>query len=128
LTEDLTKARRDGVAVDDLSTDSIKAVFNLVNEGTVVKESVVDMLVYLAKNPSHSVDLAISKLGLEMMDSDEVKKLVEEIVSEKSDMVKERGMKAMGPLMGIIMGKVRGKASPQQVNKLLNAAIRALIE
>ena len=43
-------------------------------------------------------------------------------------LVKERGMKAMGPLMGVIMGKARGKASPQQVNKLLNAAIRAIIE
>ena len=63
-----------------------------------------------------------------MMSEDEVRKLVEDTVAEKADMIKERGMKAMGPLMGIIMGKVRGKTSPQQVNKLLNAAIRALIE
>ena len=59
---------------------------------------------------------------------DEVKQLVESTVAEKEAIVKERGLKAMGPLMGIIMGKVKGKASPQQVNKLLNAAIRALIE
>jgi Asp-tRNA(Asn)/Glu-tRNA(Gln) amidotransferase B subunit len=37
-------------------------------------------------------------------------------------------MKAMGPLMGVIMGTARGKASPQQVNKLLIAAIRVIIE
>ena len=128
LTEDLTKVRRDGVPVDNLTQDAIKDTFNLVNEGTVVKESVVDILVYLAKNPSHGVAQAVKRQGLEMMDDDEVKKLVESTVAEKEAMVKERGMKSMGPLMGIIMGKVRGKASPQQVNKLLNAAIRALIE
>ncbi len=128
LTEDLTKVRRDGIPVDELTSEVIKNVFKLVKDGTIVKESVVDMLTYLAKNPSHGVDQAISKLGLEMMGTDEVKQIVEAIVADKSDMVKERGMKAMGPLMGIIMGKVRGKASPQEVNKLLNAAIRALIE
>lgn len=128
LTEDLTKVRRDGVPVENLTNDSIKDVFSLVKDGTVVKESAVDMLVYLAKNPSHDVNQAVSKLGLEMLSDDDVKALVETTVAEKSCMVKERGMKAMGPLMGIIMGKVRGKASPQQVNKLLNAAIRDLIE
>lgn len=128
LTEDLTKVRRDGVPVDNLTPDAIKDTFALVKEGTVVKESVVDILVYLAKNPSHGVDQAVKMLGLEMMGDDEVKALVESTVAEKEAMVKECGMKAMGPLMGIIMGKVRGKASPQQVNKLLNAVIRALIE
>ena len=128
LTEDLTKVRRDGVPVEELSSDAIKNVFKLVKDGTVVKESVIDMLVYLAKNPSHDTKQAISKLGLEMMDSDEVKSIIEATVAEKADMVKDRGMKSMGPLMGIIMGKVRGKASPQEVNKLLSASIRALIE
>lgn len=128
LTEDLTKVRRDGVPVENLTAEGIKDVFKLVKDGSVVKESAVDMLVYLAKNPGQGVQQAVTKLGLEMMGEDEVKKLVKETVAEKSDMVQERGMKAMGPLMGIIMGKVRGKASPQQVNKLLNDAIRALIE
>jgi glutamyl-tRNA(Gln) amidotransferase subunit E len=100
----------------------------LVKDGSVVKESAIDMLTYLAMNPTHDVNQAISKLGLEMMREEDVKTLVEETVEEKSDMVKERGMNAMGPLMGIIMGKVKGKASPQQVNKLLNDAIRAIIE
>ncbi len=128
LTEDLTKIRRDGVPVDALTEDAIRDTFMLVKKGDVVKESVVDMLVYLAENPTHGVEQAVQKLGLEMMSEDDVKALVDATVAEKSDMVKERGMRAMGPLMGIIMGKLQGKASPQQVNKLLNAAIREVIE
>jgi len=93
-----------------------------------VKESIPGMLTYLAKNPTHSAERAIKELGLELMSDEDVKKLVESTVKEREELVKERGMKAMGPLMGVIMGKARGKTSPQQVNKLLNAAIRAIIE
>jgi len=128
LTEDLTKLRRDGVPTEDLSQDAIKGTFMLVKDGTTVKESIPDMLAYLSKNPTHNAVRAIKELGLEMMSDEEVKQLVESAVKEREDLVKERGMKAMGPLMGVIMGKARGKASPQQVNKLLNAAIRAIIE
>jgi glutamyl-tRNA(Gln) amidotransferase subunit E len=128
LTEDLTKLRRDGVPTDDLSQDAIKGTFMLVKDGTTVKESISDMLAYLAKNPIHDAKRAITELGLEMMSDEEIKHLVESAVKEREDLVKDRGMKAMGPLMGVIMGKARGKASPQQVNKLLNAAIRAIIE
>jgi len=128
LTEDLTKLRRDGVPTDDLSQDAIRGTFMLVKDGTTVKESIPGMLTYLAKNPTHSAERAIKELGLELMSDEDVKKLVESTVKEREELVKERGMKAMGPLMGVIMGKARGKTSPQQVNKLLNAAIRAIIE
>ena len=128
LTEDLTKLRRDGVPTEDLSQNAIRETFMLVKDGTTVKESIPDMLTYLAKNPTHDAEKTIKELGLEMMSDDEVKHLVESAVKEREALVKEKGMKAMGPLMGVIMGKARGKASPQQVNKLLNTAIRAIIE
>ncbi|MBT6605037.1 Glu-tRNA(Gln) amidotransferase subunit GatE [Candidatus Bathyarchaeota archaeon] len=128
LTEDLTKLRRDGVPTEDLSQNAIRETFMLVKDGTTVKESIPDMLTYLAKNPTHDAEKTIKELGLEMMSDEEVKHLVESTVKEREALVKEKGMKAMGPLMGVIMGKARGKASPQQVNKLLNTAIRAIIE
>ena len=128
LTEDLTKLRRDSIPTDALSQDAFRETFMLVKDGTTVKESIPDMLTYLAKNPTHNAERAIKELGLEMMTDEDVKKLVESAVKEREGLVRERGMKAMGPLMGVIMGKARGKASPQQVNKLLNAAIRAIIE
>ena len=128
LTEDLTSMRRDGVPVENLNAESIRGTFSLVKLGTTVKETIPDILAYLAKNPSRKPIMAIRDLGLEMMSDEEVKQLVESVVKEREGLVKERGMKSMGPLMGVIMGKARGKASPQQVNKLLNAAIRAIIE
>jgi glutamyl-tRNA(Gln) amidotransferase subunit E len=50
------------------------------------------------------------------------------VVKDGSDLIAERGMASMGPLMGAAMSKVRGKAQPQLVQKLLLEAIKAKLE
>jgi glutamyl-tRNA(Gln) amidotransferase subunit E len=125
LTEDLTKLRRDGVPVEELTDAAITDVFTLVNEGVTVKESIPDMMQYLAEHPEQTAKQAIGKLGLEMMSEAQLKSIVDEVVAGGSDLIKERGMGAMGPLMGAAMSKVRGKAQPQAVQKLLQTAIKA---
>ncbi|MCJ7732658.1 Glu-tRNA(Gln) amidotransferase subunit GatE, partial [Candidatus Bathyarchaeota archaeon] len=125
LTEDLTKLRRDGVPIEELTDGSITEVFMLVEKGVTVKESIPELLQYIAGHPEHSAKQALGKLGLEMLDEDQVKAIIGEVVKDGSELIKERGMGAMGPLMGAAMGKVRGKAQPQLVQKLLQEAIKA---
>ncbi len=125
LTEDLTKLRRDGVPVEELSDASITDVFMLVESGKTVKESIPELLQYLAEHPESSSDEAMDKLGLAMLGEDELKKIIDEVVQNGLDLVEERGMSSMGPLMGAAMSKVRGKAQPQLVQKLLQSAIKA---
>ena len=49
------------------------------------------------------------------------------IVAERLDFVKERGMGAMGPLMGVVM-QAAGGADGKEVSALLRAAIQAVLE
>lgn len=42
-------------------------------------------------------------------------------------MIKERGERAIGPLMGLVMKEVRGRADGKIVNDLLRAAIQTHI-
>ncbi|MFH1179614.1 MAG: Glu-tRNA(Gln) amidotransferase subunit GatE [Candidatus Bathyarchaeota archaeon] len=125
LTEDLTKLRRDGVPIEELTDGSITEVFMLVEKSVTVKESIPELLQYIAGHPEHSAEQALGKLGLEMLDEDQVKAFIGDVVKDGSELIKERGMGAMGPLMGAAMGKVRGKAQPQLVQKLLQEAIKA---
>jgi glutamyl-tRNA(Gln) amidotransferase subunit E len=125
LTEDLTKLRRDGVPVEELTDEAITGVFMLVEEGFTVKESIPELLQYLAEHHEQSAKQAMGKLGLELLNEDELKSIIDEVVEGGSDLIKERGMSAMGPLMGAAMGKVRGKAQPQVVQRLLLEAIKA---
>lgn len=124
LTEDLTKLRRDGVSIDELSDEAISDVFTLVDKGTTVKESIPELLQYLAEHSEHSAREALGKLGLEMLEEEQLKAIIDDVVKNGSGLIAERGMAAMGPLMGAAMGKVRGKAQPQLVQKLLLEAIK----
>ena len=53
--------------------------------------------------------------------------VINAIVAERLDFVKERGMGAMGPLMGVVM-QVAGGADGKEVSALLRAAIQAAME
>ena len=70
---------------------------------------------------------AIKKLGLEAVDAGEAAAIIEGIVNERADFVKEKGMGAIGGLMGPVMGALRGKIDGKQANQLLTEAIRKLL-
>ena len=53
--------------------------------------------------------------------------VIQGIVNERLDFVKERGMGAMGPLMGVVM-QAAGGADGKEVSALLRAAIQAVLE
>ncbi|MFC1803433.1 Glu-tRNA(Gln) amidotransferase subunit GatE [Thermoproteota archaeon] len=128
LTEDLTKLRRDGFPIEELTDVAITETFKLVNDGVTFKESIPKLLACLAEHPEHSAIQALCKLGLEILSDDELDKLVADTVANGLELIKERGMGAIGPLMGSIMSKVRGKAQPQQIQKLLQIAIEAELD
>ena len=53
--------------------------------------------------------------------------IVDNIVAERIDFIKERGMGAMGPLMGVVMQAAAG-ADGKQVSALLREAIQKVTE
>ncbi|MFH2109818.1 MAG: Glu-tRNA(Gln) amidotransferase subunit GatE [Candidatus Bathyarchaeota archaeon] len=124
LTEDLTRLRRDGVPVEALTDDAIRGSFALVKEGSTAKEALPDVLTWLAKHPGSGARDALKALGLEAMSLSELEALIGAVVEERAGLVAERGMGAMGPLMGVVMGQVRGRAQPRDVQRLLQAALK----
>lgn len=124
LTEDLTRLRRDGVPIEGLTDEALRDAFTLIKSGEATKESLPEVLTWLAEHPGSSAAEALSGLGLGMLAADELAELVNAIVEEKADLVAERGMRAMGPLMGVVMGQVRGRAKPQDVQRLLQSALK----
>ena len=51
-----------------------------------------------------------------------------EVLSNRSDFVKERGMGAVGPLMGMVMQSLGGSADGKLVSKILRDRISEMIE
>lgn len=66
------------------------------------------------------------ELGIVPADSGAVEEVVARIIAERADFVAERGMGAMGPLMGVVLKELGGGADGKAVSDALKDAIMKL--
>lgn len=124
LTETLKALKRDGVRVDRISESQIKEIFKHVGSGSLMKESISDVVICLSKNGGKTVQDAITALGLKAVSGDELETLVSKVLSENRNLMKERGEAGFGIIMGILMKDLRGKVDAAQVSKVLKEKLK----
>ena len=123
LAYTLKELRRDGNDVSKLDTEVLKETFLLVEEGKIAKEAVIDVLVGLCQE-NDSAEQTAKRLNLIMLSEEDVEIIIDVLISENIKIIEERGMGAMGALMGKSMQKLQGKADGKLVNKLLSDKIQ----
>ncbi len=123
LTESLKSLQREQVPVENLQEEHLKQVFDLVAKGATAKESVVDLLKWLASHPELDASHAIKELGLGMLAREDLEGIITKVLAENQSLVNENRSKALGKIMNLVMGEVRGKADPKMVNDLLRARL-----
>ncbi len=128
LLQTLVSLRRDGVEVDYIEESHLKAILKAVQLGEIPRDVIPELLSTVAsKKGSVSIDELIGEVKASQMSDDELRSIIQDIVSERTDFVKERGMGSIGPLMGVIMGKIGGKADGKRVSSILKEVIGKLI-
>ena len=60
-------------------------------------------------------------------DTSSIEDAVDAVISERADFIEERGMGAVGPLMGMVMQKLGGSADGKAVSKVLRDRINEII-
>jgi Glu-tRNA(Gln) amidotransferase subunit E-like FAD-binding protein len=128
LTETLKALKRDKINVDAISEAQIKETFSRVSSGELMKESLADVAVWLSKNENRSVQEAIDALGLKTVSNEELNMLVEKVIRENHDVIRERGEGSFGVLMGMIMKDLRGKADVAQVSRVLRERMQEALK
>lgn len=123
LTETLKSLRREGVETAKVSNLQIAEAFSLVDSGVVAKESVPEILVWLAEHEGAGPEEAVEGLGIRMLTTEELVNVIERAVMENLDLVLEKRGSALGRLMGFVMRDVRGRADSKEVNRLLRKKI-----
>jgi glutamyl-tRNA(Gln) amidotransferase subunit E len=63
-----------------------------------------------------------------MLSERELQAIVDDVVQSRLEFVKEKGVGAVGPLMGVVMKKVRGKADGKLVNQVLRENILSVLQ
>lgn len=125
LTNTYSELDHEGVVTADIQDVAIMEIFRMLAHNKFAKEALPDIIREVSKGTDPSA--AVSKLGLEAVEEDEAAKIVAAIVKEREDFVRNRGMEAIGPLMGPVMAALRGKIDGKAANDILVKEISKLI-
>jgi glutamyl-tRNA(Gln) amidotransferase subunit E len=123
LTESLRSLAREKVPVENLQETHLKNVFDLVAKGKTAKESVVEILKYLASNPASSAEEAITKLNLGMMSQADLTAVISKVLDSNRSVFQENPSRALGKMMNLVMAEVRGRADPRIVTEMLRTKL-----
>lgn len=121
-----SELKKEGFPIDNLTEEHFLQVFELLNHNKIAKEGIPEVLKILCKNPELTAEKAASKIGLQsLVDTKNIEKIIEDVVQSRVDFIKERGVGAVGPLMGVVMKQLRGKADGKLVSAMLKERIEA---
>ena len=123
LLNTFTEMEREGINISMISENDVTEVFRMLKASEFSKEALPSVFREVAKGTSPKK--AAGSFG--SMGDDEAVQIIRKIVQERKEFVKEKGMAAVGPLMGPVMEKVRGKVDGQRVSSILTEEIKKII-
>jgi len=119
LTEDLVSLERDGYDTSILTEDVLFYLFMQLNHSRISKESVPIIIEKLLKKEVDDVEEVIRSFGTDSLTEEFVDDTISRIISENKKVISEKGLDAVGLLMGRCMEILRGKIDGEKVNKKL---------
>ncbi len=130
LVNTLTKLRRESGLTHEFDIDKVEPhhhveVFKLFVSGGAAKEVIPDLLIGIAQHPEMTVEDVAKNMGLGQKRIEDIERYVENIIDQRIDFVKERGLGAVGPLMGEVMKELRGSVDGKVLSALLKEKIEA---
>ena len=119
LTEDLVSLERDGYDTSILTEDVLFYLFMQLNYSRISKESVPIIFEKLLKKEVDDVEEVIRSFGTDSLTEEFVDDTISRIINENKKVISEKGLDAVGLLMGRCMEILRGKIDGEKVNKKL---------
>jgi glutamyl-tRNA(Gln) amidotransferase subunit E len=125
LTESLKALKRDGVEVEKLTENQITGIFRLVGSEKTAKEAIPEIVTWLSKHEDAEPSDAVKALGLATISKEELESIIDGFIEKNETLIKEKGDKAFGALMGAVMKEFRGKVNAEIVNITLKEKLQA---
>ncbi len=123
LLETTKALRREGKTVENIDENFYINLFTLLKNKEISKEAVEEFMSLKAESPELSIKQIKENLKLGSITEEDLKQVIIQIVNSNIKLIKEKEMRAKGPLMGEVMKKVRGKIDGAVVSRELNSAI-----
>jgi len=104
-----TALRRDGKEIDNIKESDFEEIFMYLKNKEISKEAIEEIMIMKADHPELTIIEIKERLKLESISLEELLKIIDDVIDTNIEIVKQKGMRAIGPLMGEVMKKVRGK-------------------
>ncbi|MFX0069710.1 MAG: Glu-tRNA(Gln) amidotransferase subunit GatE [Candidatus Hermodarchaeota archaeon] len=128
LLETSTALRRDGKNIDNIKDSDYVEIFTLLKNKEIGKEAIEEFMIMKADKPDLTIEQIKNELKIEKVSPEELKQLVSKIITKNLNIIKEKEMRAMGPLMGEVMKEVRGKIDGKIVSNELKSQIQTKLK
>lgn len=125
LTQTLTAISREGVDVNNITKSHLLDIFEALKSKQIAKEAIPDFLNHLGTDPTKSLTKIIAEFGY--MSQEELDKFIITLLKRSQKLVKERGMDAFSPLMGLVMKEARGKVDGKIISERLQKHLKEQI-
>jgi len=119
LLDTLKQLEREKVDVKKLGEKELEEVLIAEKTGVVSKDVLLQVLKAKSESPTTTVKEIVKSLGMEKVDSSELEAAVKKVIVANEKIVKEKGLRALGALMGDVMKEMKGKASGKDVSEML---------
>ncbi|OUJ19185.1 Archaeal Glu-tRNAGln amidotransferase subunit E, GatE [Methanonatronarchaeum thermophilum] len=124
LTGTLQELESEGYNTNKITKKHFKQTFQLLENQEISKEVIPDILKTITKNPELTAEQAVQKTGKTTIDTEQARKTIQEIANQKEEFIQERGMGALGPLMGIVMQKLDKRIDGETASEILKEEIQ----
>ena len=118
------KGLKKEVPIENITEEHIREAFQLYLDGKIAKEAFEEIFKELAKNPEKTAREVAEERGLTLLSEEEVERIIDEVIQANIEVIKAKGMGAMGMIMGRAMAKLRGRADGKLVSSLVRRKIQ----
>ena len=123
----LKEQEREGIKVEDISTEHLKKMFKYVADGKMAKEAIPQATAAFAKSPEEKFKIIITNLDISSFGEKEITEIVQKIIKDREAFIREKGLASVGPLMGPVMKEVRGRVDGKLANDILRREIERFL-
>ncbi|NJF24373.1 Glu-tRNA(Gln) amidotransferase subunit GatE [Thermococcus sp. Bubb.Bath] len=120
------KGLKKEVPIEKVTDEHIREAFELYLEGKIAKEAFEEIFKELALHPEKSAKQVAEEKGLTLLSEEDVERIIAEVIHQNIDVIKAKGMGAMGMIMGRAMAKLRGRADGKLVNQIVRKKIQEI--
>ena len=91
LENKYTELRREGVQVGNVSDENFEEIFQLITEKKLMREGIAEVLKLMSAKKFATVNAALEKMGLVVVEEEGVRQIIEKIVKANEEIIKIEG-------------------------------------